>query len=58
MEACYKTANEIYAEISKTNAQFKKLHDSVAAFRNDSYGWMQVAELAFDSFQMRMRART
>jgi TRAP-type mannitol/chloroaromatic compound transport system substrate-binding protein len=58
MEACYKTANEIYADIAKTNAHFKKLHDSVAAFRSDSYGWMQVAELAFDSFQMRMRART
>jgi len=58
MEACYKTSNEIYADIAKTNAQFKKLLDSLTAFRNDSYGWMQVAELAFDSFQMRMRART
>ena len=58
MEACYKAANEIYADLSKTNPLFKKLHDSVAAFRNDSYAWMQVAELGFDSFMMRMRTRT
>jgi TRAP-type mannitol/chloroaromatic compound transport system substrate-binding protein len=58
MEACYKAANDIYADLSKTNAAFKKLHDSVAAFRSDSYGWMQVAELGFDSFQIRMRARS
>ena len=58
MEACYKAANEIYADLSKTNPLFKKLHDSVAAFRSDSYAWMQVAELGFDSFQIRMRARS
>jgi TRAP-type mannitol/chloroaromatic compound transport system substrate-binding protein len=58
MEGCYKAANDIYAEISRTNAAFKKLLDSVTSFRNDSYGWMQVAELGFDSFQIRMRART
>ena len=28
------------------------------AFRSDSYQWMQVAELGFDSFMMRMRTRT
>jgi TRAP-type mannitol/chloroaromatic compound transport system substrate-binding protein len=58
MEACYKAANEIYVDLSKTNPLFKKLHDSVVAFRNDSYAWMQVAELGFDSFMMRMRTRT
>jgi TRAP-type mannitol/chloroaromatic compound transport system substrate-binding protein len=58
MEACYKAANEIYVDLSKTNPLFKKLHDSVAAFRSDSYAWMQVAELGFDSFMMRMRTRT
>ena len=58
MEACYKSANEIYAELSKTNPMFKKLLDSVTPFRSDSYAWMQVAELAFDSFQIRARTRT
>jgi TRAP-type mannitol/chloroaromatic compound transport system substrate-binding protein len=58
MEACYKSANEIYADLSRTNPAFKKLYDSVVPFRNDSYAWFQVAELAFDSFQMRARTRT
>ena len=58
MEASYKAANEIYAELSKTNPHFKKLYDSLVAFRGDSYQWMQVAELGFDSFMMRMRTRT
>ena len=58
MEACYKAANDVYAELSKTNPHFKKLYDSLVAFRNDSYPWMQVAEMGFDSFMMRMRTRT
>jgi TRAP-type mannitol/chloroaromatic compound transport system substrate-binding protein len=58
MDACYKAANEIYAELSNSNPMFKKLYDSVVPFRNDSYAWFQVAELAFDSFQMRARTRT
>ena len=58
MEASYKAANEIYAELSQTNPHFKKLYDSLVAFRGDSYQWMQVAELGFDSFMMRMRTRT
>jgi len=58
MEACYKAANDIYAGLSQSNLHFKKLHDSLATFRGDSYAWMQVAELGFDSFMMRMRTRT
>ena len=37
---------------------FKKLYDSVLAFRSDSIAWNQVAELGFDSFMMRMRTRS
>jgi TRAP-type mannitol/chloroaromatic compound transport system substrate-binding protein len=57
MEACYKSANEIYAELSQNNPMFKKLYDSLTAFRGDSFQWQQVAELTFDSFMMRMRTR-
>jgi TRAP-type mannitol/chloroaromatic compound transport system substrate-binding protein len=35
-----------------------KLYESLAAFRSDSYLWWQVAEMGFDSFQVRMRSRT
>jgi TRAP-type mannitol/chloroaromatic compound transport system substrate-binding protein len=58
MEACYNAANEVYASHSQNNAMFKKLYDSVLAFRSDSYQWMQVAELSYDAFMMRMRTRT
>ena len=58
MEACYKAANEVYAEHAANNPHFKKLLESVNAFKNDSYAWMQVAELGYDSFMMRMRTRT
>ena len=58
LEACYSAAQEVYADHSKNNPMFKKLHESLVAFRNDSFAWQQVAELGFDSFMMRMRTRT
>jgi TRAP-type mannitol/chloroaromatic compound transport system substrate-binding protein len=58
MEACYKSANEVYAGLSKSNPMFKKLYDSLVPFRSDSYLWMQVAELGFDNFMIRARTRT
>jgi len=57
MEACYKAANEVYAEVCAQNADFKKIYDSVAAYRADQYLWWQVAEYSFDTFQIRARAR-
>ncbi len=57
LEACYNAANEIYADLSKSNAHFGKLYSSLLAYRSDSLVWMQVAELSFDSFMMRMRTR-
>jgi TRAP-type mannitol/chloroaromatic compound transport system substrate-binding protein len=58
MEACYKAAGEVYAELAQSNPNFKKLHDSLTAYRGDAYMWFQVAELSFDSFMMRMRTKT
>ena len=59
MDACCKAAIELYAETSaKTNADFKKVCDAMLAFRNDEYLWWQVAELTYDSYLVRNRART
>jgi TRAP-type mannitol/chloroaromatic compound transport system substrate-binding protein len=58
MEACYKAANDVFAELSKTNPLFKKMHDSLVPFRSDSYLWTQVAEMGFDNFMVRMRTRS
>jgi len=58
LEGCYSAANEIYADLAKSNAHFGKMYASLTAYRTDSLAWMQVAELSFDSFMMRMRTRT
>ncbi len=58
MEASYKAANETYAEMSKKNARFKKILDSLTSYRQSSYSWWQVCELTFDTFQVRMLGRT
>jgi len=55
LEACYKTANELYAELAEDNANFKKIADSYMAFRADEYLWWQVEEYAFDNFMIRER---
>jgi TRAP-type mannitol/chloroaromatic compound transport system substrate-binding protein len=50
--AAFDAAKATYAELSTTNADFKKVHDSLMAFRNDAYLWNQIAEYSFDSFMM------
>jgi TRAP-type mannitol/chloroaromatic compound transport system substrate-binding protein len=57
METSYKAALDTYNEVSAKNAEFKKVYDNMIAFRNDEYLWWQVAELGFDAFMVRMRAR-
>jgi TRAP-type mannitol/chloroaromatic compound transport system substrate-binding protein len=56
MEACYKSANELHKEIAATNPSFKKVLDSMTAYRNDGYLWWQVAEYSYDSFLIRSRS--
>jgi TRAP-type mannitol/chloroaromatic compound transport system substrate-binding protein len=58
MEACLKASNEVNAETSATNADYKKTWDSIVAFRNDEYLWWQVAEYTYDSFMIRSRPRS
>ena len=45
------------AETSAAIADYKKVWDSIVAFRNDEYLWWQVAEYAYDSFMIRSGAR-
>ena len=37
---------------TRTNAAFKKIYDSMAAFRADAYLWQQFSEYTFDTFMM------
>jgi TRAP-type mannitol/chloroaromatic compound transport system substrate-binding protein len=57
LEACLKAANEVFAETSAANANFKKVLDNMIAFRNDEYLWWQVAEYTNDTFMIRTRPR-
>jgi TRAP-type mannitol/chloroaromatic compound transport system substrate-binding protein len=58
MEACLKASNEVYAEISASNADFKKIWDNIKAFRNLEYEWWQVAEYNYDNFMIRSGTKT
>ncbi len=58
MEACLKASNEVNAETAATNADYKKVLDSMQAFRNDEVLWWQVAEYTYDGFMIRTRTRT
>ncbi len=55
MDACWKAANELYAEIGAKNPMFKKLYDSQVAFRGDAYLWTSVADFTMDSYMIRYR---
>ena len=53
MEACFKAAKELHGEVAATNANFKKVYESLTAFTNNGYQWFQVAELGYDNFMAR-----
>jgi TRAP-type mannitol/chloroaromatic compound transport system substrate-binding protein len=58
MDASLRAAFDLYAEVGKTNTDFKKALDAMLAFRNDEYLWWQVAELTYDNYLVRNRTRT
>jgi TRAP-type mannitol/chloroaromatic compound transport system substrate-binding protein len=57
IDAAYTAAQEVYDEISATNADFKKIFDSVKTFRSEGYLWYQVAEYSYDTFMIRNRTK-
>jgi len=57
MDACYKAATEVYTETSAKNADFKKIHDAMMAYRGDQYLWWQIAEYGYDTYMIRARSR-
>jgi TRAP-type mannitol/chloroaromatic compound transport system substrate-binding protein len=52
MNASFEAAQSTYAELVGSNPKFKKIYESLAAFRKDTFLWMQISELTFDSFMM------
>ena len=57
MTACLKASNDVNAEAAAVNADFKKIYESMIAFRNSEYLWWQVGEFAYDNFMIRSRSR-
>jgi len=55
LEACFRTATDLYARLAAQNPNFKTISDSFMAFRADEYLWWQVAEYSFDNFMIRER---
>ena len=57
MEACWKAANEVFAEVSGKNAWFKRVYENFVAFRGDQYLWNQVADHTMDTQMIRFRTQ-
>jgi TRAP-type mannitol/chloroaromatic compound transport system substrate-binding protein len=57
METCLRASNEVNAETSAANPDFKKIYDSQIAFRDDGNLWWQVAEYTYETFMIRTRPK-
>ena len=57
MDASFKFSNEVYAETSASNPDFKKVYESMSAFRREEYLWWQVADYTYDTFMIRNRPK-
>ena len=44
LDACYTAANEVYADISGKNEDFKKIYEAMKAVRSDQYLWFQLSK--------------
>jgi TRAP-type mannitol/chloroaromatic compound transport system substrate-binding protein len=55
MDAAYKAANGLYAEISAKNANWKKVYDDFAKFRAEQNLWFRFAEAGFDGFMQQQK---
>lgn len=52
MAAFFDAANQVYADLDANNAEWKKIWESIKAFRNDWYLYNQTAEYTYDTFMM------
>ena len=53
MDACYASAQAVYADMTSKNPKFKKIYDSYTAFQKGVVQWFQFAEGGFDRFMAR-----
>jgi TRAP-type mannitol/chloroaromatic compound transport system substrate-binding protein len=58
METCYKATTELYAELSASNAKFKKILDQQMKFLEDEVLWFRVCEANYDNFMQTGRKKS
>jgi TRAP-type mannitol/chloroaromatic compound transport system substrate-binding protein len=56
MDASFAASDQVYAEVTAKNAEFKKVYDSMTAFRKDEVLWFRVVENTFDNYMARQSA--
>ena len=57
LEPCFTEAFKFYDELAAKDPKFKKIYDSLKAFRADQNLWFRVAENTFDNFNFSMSAQ-
>jgi TRAP-type mannitol/chloroaromatic compound transport system substrate-binding protein len=55
MDAAFKEAIALYADLSNTNPAWKKIYADYAAFRRDANLWFRFTEAGFDNFMQQQR---
>ncbi|MDR1163845.1 MAG: TRAP transporter substrate-binding protein [Candidatus Accumulibacter sp.] len=55
MDACYKAAQEYYAETCAKNPEFKKVYEDYRKFTSDQNDWFRVAEGAYANYMFGRR---
>ena len=50
IDAAFKVSEELYAELSAKNANWKKVYTDYPAWRREANIWFRVTEARFDSF--------
>ncbi len=56
LTAAYKASLEVYREAGAKSPAFKKLYESMTAFRSDQLLWFRVAEKGFDDFMHQIQS--
>jgi TRAP-type mannitol/chloroaromatic compound transport system substrate-binding protein len=55
MNAAFKEAMALYAELNNSNPAWKKIYTDYAAFRRDQNLWFRFTESTFDNFMQRQK---
>jgi TRAP-type mannitol/chloroaromatic compound transport system substrate-binding protein len=52
LDACYKSTQEVYADLSAKNPKWKAIYEPWKKFLDDEHQWFRVAEQTFDNYML------